>query len=408
MKNVLLISIAFPPKSDPESIQVARYIKYLQKDNYTLEVLTSKDPTLYMETDKALEKYAKYADKILKIKIFENRYLNYVIRKIAPRMLEYPDSKFIFHMNNSRLSKPSLIYSRSYPLSSTFKALKLKKKWPDIPWILHLSDPWAISYEGDSPATNFQIKSRTYNKRVEYEAFSLADKVTLTSKKTIELYKRSYPEYQDKFILFPNVYDPEIVNINPLNFEDRLLIVYTGGFGEKRSPRFFLNGIKKTLESNQEMRDRVEFIFTGPMTRNNAKIFQEFSEIDQINHLGVISYQEMIRIQHSAHILVNIDSPISDANHAVFFPSKLLEYIAAKRRILTITSDGSTSEEIVRGGFGDYVHFDEMDSLNGLLLRYFKAFEEQEKSFFVNSELTDFYSAKSNASRLEELIKTLI
>ena len=56
--KTLLISIAFPPKCDPESLQVAKYCKYLKNEKeIQLEVITSKDPTLFMETDAALQMY---------------------------------------------------------------------------------------------------------------------------------------------------------------------------------------------------------------------------------------------------------------------------------------------------------------------------------------------------------------
>lgn len=148
--KVLLISIAFPPKRDPESLQVARYCKYLNViNNLDLGVITSKTPTLFMEEDETLIHYTNGIKIIKELRIYENKYLNFIIRKINPSWMLYPDSKFSFWWQYKNVlshvkEKPDILYSRSYPISSTLLALELKKKI-NVPWILHLSDrsaPW--------------------------------------------------------------------------------------------------------------------------------------------------------------------------------------------------------------------------------------------------------------------------
>ena len=58
MKNILFVSIAFPPKSDAEGIQVAKYLKYLlrvSKGKFNIDAVTSRQPTLNMTYDASLE-----------------------------------------------------------------------------------------------------------------------------------------------------------------------------------------------------------------------------------------------------------------------------------------------------------------------------------------------------------------
>src|SRR5690348_15468138 len=137
--NILFISIAFPPKNNPECLQAGKYFKYLSRiEGNNIEVLTSAIPTLFMPYDHSLERNIPAGTRSVQIKIPENKYLNFLIRKINPALLQLPDSKFLFHYQWKKAIKklhglPDVIYSRSFPLSSTIMALKLVKYYR-VPW----------------------------------------------------------------------------------------------------------------------------------------------------------------------------------------------------------------------------------------------------------------------------------
>lgn len=412
--KVLLVSIAFPPKRDPESLQVAKYCKYLRTiNNLNLEVITSADPTLFMEPDETLMGYRKGIKVVHEIKIFENRYLNFLIRKVNPHLLHYPDSKFSFWRQFKIVikqvnSRPDILYSRSYPVSSTLLALKLKKAW-GVPWVLHLSDPWAIATANSlSPATHFVGKARVWNKKKEEECFSLADRICLTSHKTIELYTNVYPQIQNKFFYAPNVYDDALMETNPFRMSNKLTFVYTGGFGQARTPYTFLEAISKFWKKHGHTVDqKVEFLFTGEMTRVNREIFHKYKDIPVINHLGIIPYSEVLALQKKADVLVNIDSNIKDGSHAVFFPSKLLEYKMAQRRILAITNTNSATHQFVQNQLGDCFEFGEVDKLADYFFYVFTKYQHREESFFYKPGEDLEFSAKHNAHRLADLFFSL-
>jgi Glycosyltransferase Family 4 len=406
--RVLLVSIAFPPKRDPESLQVARYCKYLkQRKDMQLEVVTSKDPTLFMEPDDALKSYAEGIKVVLRIGIFENRYLNFLIRKINPNLLRYPDSKFSFWWQHRRvkhsIQKPELIYSRSYPMSSTLLALELKKKWK-VPWVLHLSDPWAVATENSQSPAVITGKARLWNRMKEQKSFELADKICLTSHKTVELYRKEYPHLKNKFVYMPNVYDDDRILDNPLKLNHVLTFTYTGGFAAFRSPLPLLEAIRKFWDRTEGKIDgQVQFLFTGEIARVNQKIFSQYGDLPIIKHLGVVPHERMVTLQREADILINVDTDILEADQAVYFPSKLLEYILAQRRILAITNHYSTTYQVVQNRLGDCFGFDEIEKLAEYFSSVLDKFVKRDTSYFFIKKIDQEFSAQQNANRLAEL-----
>lgn len=412
--RVLLVSIAFPPKRDPESLQVAKYCKYLNGHPGTqLDVVTSANPTLFMQTDSSLLHYAQGIDVALELKIWESKLVNYLIRKVRPEWLLYPDSKFSFWLQKKKvvgkIEKPDVLYSRSYPVSSTLLALELKKAW-NIPWVLHLSDPWAISSAHSlSPATSLKGRARAWNKKKEEECFQLADKICLTSTKTIELYQKEYSHIKSKFEYMPNVYDDAIVEPNPYSRSNKLTFLYTGGFGTARDPEPLLNAIRSFwLEHAAQAAESVQFLFTGEMTRKNQDIFDSFRSIPIIKHLGILPYREITNLQRRAEILINIDSDISDPAHSVFFPSKLLDYMVAQRRILAITNGHSTTHQIVNNGLGDCFEFNDERGIANYFFEVFTRHQKNEIQYFHKPAISEEFSAKMNAKRLDVLFKKLV
>ena len=149
MKRVLLVSIAFPPKNDPECLQVAKYLKYMAQADLNFDIVTSSIPTLFMPYDSSLEKYSFPGMQKIEIPVWETKISNYVLQKAIPGGISYPDSKLTFHLQYRKVIKrlrnvPDIIYSRSNPVSSAVMACKLREYYK-VPWVMHLSDPWVGS-----------------------------------------------------------------------------------------------------------------------------------------------------------------------------------------------------------------------------------------------------------------------
>ena len=347
MKSVLFVSIAFPPKSDAEGLQVAKYLKYLRKvsgNDWAIDAVTSALPTLNMPFDADLLPAAAGVRQTVALPLFENRYLNYLLRKLFPRLLYSPDPKFSFHLQSWRVPlllkhRPDLIYSRAFPTSSAVLGLKLKRHY-QVPWVMHLSDLWA-----DCPEARYQGALMERQQSMERQCFENADVICLTSRKTLEFYTKKYASLNKRIEFFPNVYDPEDIpsRDRPPDDRQKLRIVHTGSLAGDRSAEPFLRALGQL---NAEQLACLEVLFAGPADRKNAAIFKKYN-LECVEYRGPVPYREALALQQSADLLLLIDMPVEPVDRRVFFPSKLLDYMIAQRPILALVDPQSEVERFL-------------------------------------------------------------
>lgn len=391
--NILFASIAFPPKKDPECIQTARYFKYLsQRSALNIDVLTTAK-TLNMPEDIGLEKYdTDYRSKTL-INLSESRIWNSIIYRVYPELF-FPDfkSQFIRKAVKANLPhEPNLIYSRSFPISSTVAALRLKKKY-DVPWVMHLSDPWSYS-----PLHNYSERALQKHLALERQCLESATLITLTSKKTLDLYQHHFPDLATKFSYFPNVYDPEDFVKNDFQWKEKIRIVHTGGMIGTRNPSFFFDAFDQLVDREKS---RFEVIFAGDADLHARGIFQRMTSRypSLVQYLGLLPLQEAQELQRSADILLAIDNPLQEEGLSLFFPSKLLDYMMMQRKICAITPKGSTTSDVLKEHY--IFEHSEINELTAFLRRALQHHEEKKVDFFVNQEIPEEFNAKRQAERL--------
>ncbi|WP_345987988.1 glycosyltransferase [Sulfurimonas sp. HSL1-2] len=400
--NLLFVSIAFPPKSDPECLQTAKYFKYLVRDQgFEIDVVTSTDDTVNMPADQSLVRYGKGYRQMIQAGFFENRYVSFLLRKIHPDILKYPDSKFRFYRQWKKVVKrlqnrPDVIYSRSYPLSSTLMAYYLQKHYK-VPWVLHLSDPWTLN-----PLHDFG-KAGRWNASMEKACFEDAACIAFSSSKTMELYRKKYPDFTEKFRLSPNVFDPEDKTPQTYKLKDKLTVVYTGGLVGERSPEKLFEAIANMERERPEVLRDFDFVFAGALDRKNRALFDR--EIMGVRHIGSLSFPDALKLQRQADMLLVIDSPFHNPEDAQFFPSKLLDYMLMQRRIIALTDRGSMSWEIIEGQLGNCFAHGDTEGLSTALIDAWHAWKRKDESYFMLDSPDDMYAADYNVERLGQIFR---
>jgi len=405
VKNVLIVSIAAPPYGTPESLQFSKYLKYLSGNNLNFYLVTAKLPKSnwgWRRVDPKYQSTLENFKQIVRVPIYFNKYIHGILNRLIPIWFQKPDNERLFVSGWKKVTRelrvtPDIIYSRSTPISSTVMALKLTHHY-NVPWIMHLSDPWSVS-----PLLTRHGSVHDYHIQMEKACFDAATKVCLTSMEQINLYKPKYPQYENKFKWFPNVFDDQDILLHSLEFTKKITFVHTGNFyGNGRSPKPLLKAIKEVFREDPDILRDTMFLFAGFQDKSTTILMNEYSEFG-VHYLGPLDVEETHRMHRSASVLVVIDLELP-AQKAVYFPSKTLDYIIARKPIMGITTQGSTLHKIIHNNYGSCFQHNDVLEIKNYIIQMVRRYRSRDP-LLLNPYKIDFkYSASRNSKRLMKLI----
>lgn len=395
--NILMISPQSPPKNSPESIQVGLYLEELNKNNNITLVNT---PAFgWTKNDSSLTKDLLNTKKFT-IKLPFHSILLRVLSSKYFKSLHFPDSDFWIQYKTKKIIKiigkndSEIIYSRSAPFSSALLALKVKEK-TNLPWIMHLSDPWV-----DSPYKNFSSDiEKIRAEKLERKCFKKADKIMLTTKSMAKFYKEKYPEYSHKIKLSHNVMTSELINTKATTKNKKIKFVYTGSLYGNRNPSLIINAIKEIHEMSFQYKDTFEFLFYGNITDEiKEEIFN--SKLNEIKIMGHRVFSEIKAIQLKSDILVTIEPEGNHSLYKMFMPSKVLDYLSIGKKVLAITPENSETWKLMEKGYGWSIEPKNKNKLTKIILEIIDRPKEM-TLHNIDEKYLKIFTPKYNVNKLE-------
>lgn len=400
--DILLISISAPPKNSPESLQTARYLKYISR-HHAVTLLTTEITGGWEPEDKSLLKYLENVHRVIALNSFP-RVIS-LIKKVYPAPL-MPDEGAMFFWQFKKAikridQKPNIIFSRSAPYSSAIMGMKMARFW-NVPWVMHLSDLWA-----DSPFFVLNDTLKKKHEQLERECFQYAQVVTLTSNKTIAFYQKKYPHLSNKFQFLPNVFDRDDYNLIPFETGGKLKFVFTGRLYGTRSIHGFLQALEDAFIQRPDLEEISEVILAGFFDEENIERIHQ-TKLRNVKYLGALELNKALQLQQSAHVLVLIDPLENDYRYDLFFPSKLLDYLAANRMIVALTNKGSTTYEVVEDKVGKCFYRGNMHQLPFFIQTLVSEFRTGALQNIIKPVDISQYEAYYNTKRLEGIFAAAI
>ena len=405
--NVLFVSTAAPPKGSPESLQVGKYLKYLVGypiDVYLVTEAVPKKQRGWSNMEKKYQSVLTSLKQVIEVPLYR-RQISALLRRVNTSVLPVTDDALLFtkatrKVRTNLVADPDIIYSRSTPFSSAVLAMKLKRIY-QVPWIMHLSDPWVVS-----PFFKAGGTYENYHRKLEQQCFERADKISFTSRDQIALYENEYPRFKSKFIWFPNVFDDEEVAEESVISHGKIRFLHTGNFyGPGRSPEPFLRALENLYNSDKHCLDHVDCIFAGRHEKSVDEIFRKYKSIP-VRHIGVLSQNEVLQLQRDSQVLIIIDWELPQEK-AVFLLSKAVDYMAARKSMLAITTRESTIHKFVEGVYGRCFEHHDIEGIAGHIRYLIDDCGKNDKPVQVPYQVDMNYSASKNAQRLFELLQNL-
>jgi glycosyltransferase involved in cell wall biosynthesis len=235
-------------------------------------------------------------------------------------------------------------YSPSFAGHLSVLTMRLMGNWTTAHWIADYGDPFSIS--DTMPPNNFLLY-RALNRSIERRVLLTADSVAFNNVGTYQAYVNAFGDLPSAKVI-PHLVDvekfhvrqrSERVGVAPGSVKDKRSLVYIGGFHKGiREPGVLLDVFRRLQASGQ-----VEFTLSifGP---TNGVDLESCCD-ETIIYRGVVARAEAISIMTQADVLVNIEN-----SNCVMTPSKVTEYIATGRPIVSIRGNGQRSKGLAEYG----------------------------------------------------------
>jgi len=258
------------------------------------------------------------------------------------KSVRWPDAAcaFILPVFNAvrrhlRQQRCDALVSVSLPFSSHLAALWLKQRYPNLPWIVDIGDPFAFSHE--NPLNNDRVYGWV-NHRAEAAVLAAADRVSVTTQGALDEYRKRFNLNSDKIVVVPpllSLAQPSVRCQQKDESElDRIKMVYCGRFYRSiRKPTFLLRLLRSLVDSAPASRS-FELHLYGDVSEAGDSFVPYRDLIGRHLFLhGQVARAEATEAMEGADVLVNIGN-----STATQLPSKIVEYISLGKPILNIVS----------------------------------------------------------------------
>jgi glycosyltransferase involved in cell wall biosynthesis len=285
----------------------------------------------------------------------------------------------------------------SYPPEVVHLAAERLSREFGIPWVADYRDLWFREMR------LFQYRLTTYlsgiiNRRLLRKAKVISTVSKGLSKRLEGLLNRQVAVSYNGFIR-PQW---EINSTRPWQ-DDKIHIVYTGRlYPKKRDPRTFLVAVATFRESEPSFDDRIAIDFYGYDVFYVESMAREFGLEKCVKAHGFVPYDESLRIQRNAGVLLFLDWAEEGAEGIL--TGKLFEYLTSNRPILCVGTrkDTEAAEIICRAKCGVVLTSGEE------IYSYLHQLLGKEPEATRSIEQVAFYSRENQASMLLEAITQFI
>ncbi len=364
MKRLLLVSYAFPPLRNPESLLVLATVRALARSGWAVTVLTI-DPTRTAEpVDQDLLGEVPPSVAVIRAGGCEHWLSRYPALRRALwyglRVLGLPEQQCAWYIPARRAARRLLrqerfdvMHSWASHQVSNIVALGVRREF-GLPWVAHFSDPWTDSpyFRARAPALQ-----RLSCARLERRIIEDSDAVVFVTEEAARLVMRKYPTaLAGKARIVPHGYDRGVlarlpaVPASDAGGPRPLLLAHVGAFYPGlREPVALLRALA-TLDRERPLAGRLRLRLVGPFADRYRPLVQALGLDSMVEIAAPVSRRESLIEATRADVLLVIDGPA--AGESVFLPSKLVDYLMLRKPILGLTpSQGATARVLSEAGF---------------------------------------------------------
>lgn len=363
-----MISYPFPPNASAGAVRSERFARYLPQFGWEVDVVTIKPRRdLFQEKSRSdslgvgvkvhythtLDPWLWLRDRIPSCIFLK------AARRVLMKLLSFPDHMLLWvpfalikGLKICRHAQVDAIYTTSPPHSSHFTGLAIcgiTRK----PWIADFRDPWTLNpyHEKALSGSSFLRMERLLEETILESASAILTNTRANRKNRLESFQRLSA---DRVIHLPNGWEEFPAQCSHIKENGPLTIVHAGSFYPRFEPYALLYALAdwrngKHPPDISPLKD-IQVILLGSDEVETKAVVKDLGIEDIVQIKPWVAFDEARRTMQKAAILwVSLGT---GKQTSTYVPSKLFEYIAAKRPILGFFPEGEAADLIRRTGTG--------------------------------------------------------
>ena len=367
-KKILLICFSFPPFPGIGGRRWAKFAKHLANQGFKVYVLAAENTS-----DKISEwnNDVKHENiKVTTIPLGNSKVFSFnpesFIDKLKYKLLSLKAFFFIkgnkqdkiYFIKNKLLlladelishEKISTLIVSMPPYKLSYYLLPLKKKYPDVSFMVDYRDPWTDnkSYHGFATISEEDLKDEIV---FEKEVLKAADVVFDVNLHSLQILKTK-TDSKAAFIHLPNGFDEGDYRLAEGDIAATSVVrfIYTGSFYPNLIYLLqpIINALKKIEKSNSDLYRQISIGFYGNMDHEAIDLLKK-ANCSAITFHGNVPQTQVHDEISKADFCLLFSAP--DHNHV--FNTKFYEYLFFKKPILYFGKEGETSDYILKNKVG--------------------------------------------------------
>lgn len=356
--RLLVLTHAFPPSRYPNGKRPAHVVRAALAAGWKVDVVTSRFGTGPRDAETLTHpglRVFRRADRVERFcRMFSGWERLFRVVSLGVNGTLWPDEHVLwsgYALRKSRTVPPYEVVLASI-LPASLLLAGLRSDWLGAHWVIDYQEPvtpFLEAFPKRSPWHRFLLP---WLRRLERRALRRVGQVVFSSESNRQAYLSRGWVAPERTVHIPYFYDPaEFPGIAPRTgplFE----ITYLGTFDWRgaRSPEIFLRALAAFLGAVPEARAATRFVFHGPWLPEHTPLITELGLADVVRIGPPVPHQQYLsKLQESGVLLL-----VAAGAHNLFMPSKLADYLGARRPILAFVPPGSEVARVLgRAGMAE-------------------------------------------------------
>jgi glycosyltransferase involved in cell wall biosynthesis len=424
-RRVLIVAYYFPPINSAGSFRPLKFARYLPEFGWDPIVLCAQ-PTPYEHLDEGLLGELSPSAIVERVTCLHPRQIEQGIlavwtvlwklrlRRLAMHLEPYkvlrwlPPDPFVTWVRPAlraaqrlvRQYQPQVILTSTPPHSGQLIGLQLKRT-VGLPWVADFRDPWSQNPFQQAPTSWHTGRIR----RWEQEVLRLADVVVaVTAEATAQMRALGEGNHADKFVTIPNGFDAAdfaAFPAAPSSPDGKLHVAYIGSLYGIRRADAFLAAVAHLVESGAVAAEKLLVEFIG---QDGTGVAARYADRPWFRHTPPQPHRQALQTMRAADLLLLLIPSGASYMH----PSKLFEYLAARRPILALAPPhGEVAHIVLAARAGLVAPPDDEQAIAAAFLDAYRSWEAGQLHIEPDLEVVNGFERRRLTARLAALFDQL-